>query len=150
MIRFHAQEEPAEATAREPGNVPPRESLLTKFLTLLFLGWVRNYHKNTINLMKIEGAGYYVKGVGEARKIFLGHVLLNCVLFLLLSGFLLMHAGLFLYLDWPIRTKSLLFLGLGVVYFLVALGVILRFCSQKKWMEFSGAGDMVARLTQKS
>ncbi len=150
MIRFQAKEQPAETPTREPDKVSPKESLLTKFLTLLLLGWVRNYHKNTIDLMKIEGAGYYVKGVGQARKIFLGHILLNCLLFLLLAGFILMHAGLFLYLDWSVRTKSLLFIGLGAVYFIVALAVILRFCSQKKWMESSGACDLVARLTQKS
>jgi hypothetical protein len=150
MIRFQTKEEPAAASAGEQKKEPSREPVLAKILTFLVLGWLRSYHQNTVDLMKIEAASYYIKGVGKARKAFVGHLLLSGVQFLLLAGFLMIHASLFLYLDWPAKTKALLFMGLGAGYFIVALVAILRFCSQKKWMEFSGADELVAKLTRKS
>jgi hypothetical protein len=150
MIRFQMNEEPAATTEGEQKKEPPREHVLTKLLTFLVVGWLKSYQQNTVDLMKIEAASYYIKGVGKARKAFVGHLLLSGVQFLLLAGFLLIHAGLFLYLDWPIKDKALLALGLGAGYFIVALVAILRFCSQKKWMEFSGADEWVSKLTRKS
>jgi hypothetical protein len=150
MIRFQVDREKVETPQPVQEKKAPRESLWVKVLLLLFLGWARNYHKNAMTLMKIQGTKYYVKGVGQARKVFLGYVLLSSLLFLLLSGFILMHVGLFLYLDWPVATRALLLLGLGAAYFVTALGVTLWLVSQKMWMKFTGAGDMVNQLTKKS
>jgi hypothetical protein len=152
MIRFQVDTETAEPDQQKghQEKQAPRESVWVRVLTILLLGWARYYHKNALALMKIEGTKYYIKGVGQARRVFLGYILLNSLLFLLLSGFILMHVGLFFYLDWPVATKALLFLGLGAAYFVIALGATLWLSSQKAWMNFTGASDMVSQLTKKS
>jgi hypothetical protein len=68
----------------------------------------------------------------------------------MLAGFVLMHVALFMFLPWSPECKAAVLFILGGVYFLIALLYVLKLCSQKFWMEYSKASDLVKEVTKKS
>jgi hypothetical protein len=115
----------------------------------LFMRLFKVYFEDAISLAKIRAVSYYVKAVGTARQIYINHIFLACLLLLMLAGFILMHVGLFIALPCCPLYKGILLLILGSVYFLIGLLVVLNRCSQKYWMEFSKARDLVKEVTEK-
>lgn len=107
------------------------------------------YFEDAISLLKIRAVSYYVKAVGAARGVFIAHIVLKCFLLLMLAGFVLMHVGLFIALPCCSEWKGILLLIMGAAYFLIALLVVLKMCSQKYWMKFSKADDLVKEVTEK-
>lgn len=115
----------------------------------LLIRLLKVYFEDAISLVKIRAAGYYVKAVAAARSVFIAHILLKCFLLLMLAGFVLMHVGLFIALPCSPEWKGILLLVLGAAYFLIALICVLKMCSEKYWMKFSKAGDLVKEVTEK-
>jgi hypothetical protein len=115
----------------------------------LFLRLLKVYFEDVVSLAKIRAVSYYVKAVGAARQIYINHVLLACLLMLMLAGFVLIHVGLFIALPCCPEWKGLLLLILGTAYFLIALICVLKMCSEKSWMKFSKAGDLVKEAAEK-
>lgn len=113
----------------------------------LALGVVNGCCRRSIDRLKIRAAVWYVKGVAGARVAFMSYVALLALLLLGAAGFILLHVGLFIVLPLSLRVKGLLFLALGAVYLLVPLLALRRLCSQKTWMDFTRADDLVARVT---
>ena len=107
------------------------------------------YFEDAVSLVKIRAVSYYVKAIGVAREVFIAHILLKCLLLLMLAGFVLMHVGLFIALPCCPAWKGILLLILGAVYFLIALLAAIKMCSQKYWMNFSKASDLVKEVTDK-
>ena len=107
------------------------------------------YFEDAISLVKIRAVSCYVKAIGTVRAIYISHILLSCLLLLMLAGFVLMHVGLFIALPCCPQFKGILLLILGAAYFLIGLLLVLKMCSQKYWMEFSKASDLVKEVTEK-
>lgn len=105
------------------------------------------YRRLSIEMLKIEAARWYVKGVAGARVAFIGYVGLMAVLLLALSGFLLFHVGLFLLLPWPLKAKAALLAGLGLLYLIVALLGVRYATSSATWLKLSRADEVVEKLT---
>lgn len=115
----------------------------------LLMRLCKMYFDDALSLVKIRAASYYVKAVSAVRCAFIAHITLKCFQLLMLAGFLLMHVGLFIALPCGPAWKGILLLILGSVYFLIALLVMLKMCSQKYWMNFSKASDLVKEVTDK-
>lgn len=97
---------------------------------------------------KIKAVRQYVLGIQKARRAFITGLLAVLCLLLAMSGFLVLHVGLFLWLPWSTAARAAVLVGLGLVYVGLALGVILRICSERTWMRFSRADELVRKVTR--
>jgi len=129
----------------------------TRLLRTLFATasiWLLNkYRQTSLELIKLEMAIGYVKGVRSARKAFLAVLVVVLGAGLLAAGFILLHIGLgmLLYLafqSWWVVGAVLLVLG--ALYTLVPLFIIRRLCAEKTWMRFFKADKLVEQVTKKN
>ena len=125
-------------------------ALMNQFMKGLFgragLWLLRHYRLLSIDLLKIKGAIWYIRGVRTARKAYIGVVLFFLCLALVTAGFILLHVGLFALLPAPANAITLLVLG--AIYLIVGLSALAATCSEKRWMKLSRADRMVARATK--
>ena len=105
---------------------------------------VDNYRRLSVQLLKIEAAKAYVHGVQVARLSALGLLGLGLVIGLICVGLLLLHAGLFILLPWPLHAKAALGVVLGLSYVVIGCVALRAALAEKTWMEKSGAAAMVA------
>jgi hypothetical protein len=122
---------------------------MSKGIKELFLRLLKIYFEDAVCLVKIRAASCYVKAVAAARSIFISHIILKCYLLLMLAGFVLMHVGLFIALPCSTQLKGIILLVLGAVYFIISLVYVLKMCSQKFWMEYSKASELVEKVAGK-
>ena len=114
--------------------------------------WLLNkYRQTSLELIKLELAIGYVKGVRSARQAFLAVLVVVLGAGLLAAGFMLLHIGLgiLLYLafqNW--WTVGVVLLILGTLYTLVPLFIIRRLCAEKTWMRFFKADKLVEQVTK--
>ena len=130
--------------------------MFTRLLRTLFTTasmWLLNkYRQTSLELIKLELAIGYVKGVRSARQAFLAMLVVLLGAGLLAAGFMLLHIGLgiLLYLAfqnwWAV---GLVLLILGTLYTLVPLFIIRRLCAEKTWMQFFRADKLVEQVTKK-
>ena len=116
--------------------------------------WLLNkYRQTSLELIKLEMAIGYVKGVRSARQAFMTVLVVILGLALLAAGFVLLHIGLgmLLYLAfqnwWAVGVALLV---LGTLYTLVPLFIIRRLCAEKTWMQFFKADTLVEQMTKKN
>ena len=129
----------------------------TRLLRTLFattLVWLLNkYRQTSLELIKLEAAIGYVKGVRSARQGFLAVLAVLLGAGLLAAGFVLLHVGLGLLLyaafqSWLVI--GIVLLALGILYTIVPLLIIRRLCAEKTWMQFFKADKLVEQVTKKS
>ena len=130
--------------------------MFTRLLRTLFTTasmWLLNkYRQTSLELIKLELAIGYVKGVRSARQAFLAVLVVVLGAGLLAAGFMLLHIGLgiLLYLAfqnwWAVGVALLI---LGALYTLVPLFIIRRLCAEKTWMQFFKADKLVEQVTKK-
>lgn len=104
-----------------------------------------DYRKRSVELLRIEAARTYLRGVQAARQSVGGLILIGLLISLVLTGALLLHAGLFLLLPWSLKARAVLALGLGLAY-LLGGGLALRAAlCERAWLERSGAAALLER-----
>lgn len=91
--------------------------------------------------IKIKAVICYIKAIRFIRRICIGIVLLILSLVVMISGFIFLHVAFLYYFPLSKEVKMFVIFSLGIVYFLVPLGVLLYFTSQRFWMKFSKARD---------
>ena len=127
--------------------------LLRTLLATVSVWLLNKYRQTSLELIKLEAAIGYVKGVRSARQAFLAVLVVVLGAGLLAAGFVLLHIGLgmLLYLAfqswWAV---GIAFLVLGALYTLVPLFIIRRLCAEKTWMQFFKADKLVEQVTKKS
>lgn len=110
--------------------------------------WVlKSYRRLSLDLLKIEAALLYVRGVGIARQILLGGVALALLIALAVVGFLLLHLGIYALVPAPLN--AMILTGLGAFYLIAALLTLRWAFAEKTWMKYSQANEMVAKAIQK-
>lgn len=127
--------------------------LLRTLLTTTSVWFLNKYRRKSLELIKLEAAIGYVKGVRSARQAFLAVLAIILGSGLLAAGFVLLHIGLgiLLYLvfqNW--WALSVAFLVLGLLYASVPLFIIRRLCAEKTWMHFFKADKLVGQVTKKT
>jgi hypothetical protein len=108
---------------------------------------VDSERRRLTRLARIRAAVAYVKGVSAAR-LGVGAVvgLVACCMVLFL-GLALLHAALFVVLPWSLGYRVLAMAILGLAYVIIALSVMAVLLSEKRWMQHSGASEMVEKAT---
>lgn len=125
---------------------------LQKLAGLLYdvtVGLVKQYKRTSIDLAKIEIASVYLKVVKAIRQECLTSVwvLFGTIVFINLLGVLEM--ALLLYAPWPLATRVLAALGLGIVGAFIPLLAVLRFFSEERWMHVTRADELLAKAIGK-
>jgi len=125
---------------------------MNRLLKVLLKGaglWLLNqYRQTSLDLVRIQAAIWYLRGVKTVRAVFVSLAALIGALLLAILGFVLIHVGLLGLLPAPYRFVALLVLGL--IYLLIGLCVIRRLCSQKHWMRTFQAHRCVSFATGKT
>ena len=119
------------------------KSLLQGILSAIAVKVLDNYRHLSMQVLRIEAATSYVRGVRIARAGAIGAMRLGLVIALIAVGVVLFHVGLFLLLPWSVEVKAAAGMGLGLIYAVIG-GVLLRAAmDERTWMAKSGAGAMV-------
>lgn len=96
--------------------------------------------------IKIKAVICYIKAIRFIRRICIGIVLLILSLVVMISGFIFLHVAFLYYFPLSKEVKMFVIFSLGIVYFLVPLGVLLYFTSQRFWMKFSKANTLIQKV----
>jgi hypothetical protein len=117
-------------------------TFLSGLISTLFGRW----RDSVLGGVEMKAAALYATGVRKARGAFIALLLAILFLLLLMSGFLLIHVALFLWLPWSLKARALALLLLGVVYFIGGLAVVVSISSERAWMRYTGVDRLLARL----
>ncbi len=94
----------------------------------------RECKKNAGELVRIQTARFYLKGVGILRDLFLYQIgILACVV-VLVFGFILIQGGLVFLIPWEPGIRLAVVLIMGGADSSIALAFLLYFASSKRWL----------------
>jgi hypothetical protein len=117
--------------------------LIKGLLTGIAINRLNNCRHLSIQLLKIEAAKCYLRGVRMARLSAIGLMRMGLVIGLVGVGVLLFHAGLFLLLPWTVEVKAVLGMFLGLAYVAIGCVALHAAMNERTWMEKSGAAEML-------
>ncbi len=119
---------------------------ILEFLTMISLGRIFELVSGVIKRYLVAS---YIDFIEQLRTIYFIVILTSICLLLLLSGFLIVHAALFMYLSWSNEHKSILMLIMGCCYMIIPLAIVGITHSRNQWMKRSGAKKMLEDLSNK-
>lgn len=125
---------------------------LKRAVTAAVIWLVRRYRRISLDLLKIKGAIYYVRGVQAARSISIVGLLVMGLIAVIGAGIALLPVGLaVLIYGWSGSwiAAGLTLLVLGALYVIVPVCIFRHFLSESEWMKMFKADELVARVTQK-
>lgn len=111
---------------------------------------LNQYRQLTLDLLRIETAKCYLRGVQMARLSAMGLLGMGLMVGLVCVGAALFHAGLFILLPWSLKTKAAIGLLLGLFYVLAGALALRAALSERTWMKKSGAGRMLDEVIGRS
>jgi hypothetical protein len=114
-------------------------------ISALFGRWI----DRVLDILQTEAAAAYVAGVRKTRQAFIALLGSFLLLLLMMSGFLLIHVALFIWLPWSLPLKALVLLVLGLVYLGIGLAVVLELSSDRTWMKFARVDRILAALPRR-
>ncbi len=106
-----------------------------------------NAHGYAFDLFKLRGAIWYLKAVRTARGLYLLGLATTLGAVLAGAGFVLLHIGLYALLPAPADAITLT--GLGVIYLVAGIYLVVRFSKEQQWMKASGANEVCATLNKR-
>ncbi len=110
------------------------------------LGLAKQYQTKAVDLVKIEAAALYIKGVKALREHCLALLMLAFCFMVLAFAVVVMPLALVLALDLGLRAKMLAVVLLGIVDICVPLAVINRYLSEKTWMQASKSDELLEKV----
>ena len=116
--------------------------LIRRVLKALFGRWFGA----VLDGLKLQAAAVYVYAVRKTRQAFIALLGSLLLLLLMMSGFLLIHIALFIWLPWSVPLKALILLVLGVIYLGGGLGAVIWLSSDRTWMRFAKVDRILAGL----
>lgn len=119
------------------------KNLFNGMLSAIVIKLLDNYRNLSIQLLKIEAAKGYLRGVQMARMSTIGLMWMGIMIGLICVGAVLFHVGLFVLLPWSVEAKAVLGMVLGLVYVAVGAIVLRAAMDEKVWMKKSGAAEML-------
>jgi hypothetical protein len=104
---------------------------------------LENYRHLSIQLLRIEAAKSYLRGVRMARLSALGLMKMGLVIGLICVGVVLLHVGLFILLPWTVEAKAVLGMFLGLAYVVGGVVALRGAMDEGAWIEKTGAAAMM-------
>lgn len=96
--------------------------------------------------IKIKAVICYIRAIRFIRRICIGIFLLILSFVVMITGFIFLHVSFLYYFPLSKEVKALVIFSLGIFYFLIPLGVLLYFTSQRFWMKFSKANTLIRKV----
>lgn len=118
-----------------------------EFLAMFSLGKLFDLVRD---IFKSGVAKIYVDIVEGLRNVYFLLIASIAIVLLVFTGFLMLHAALFLYLPWELCDKLFLMLALGLSYILVPLIAFAVLQSRSRWLKSSGAQKFIDDIVNKS
>jgi len=118
-----------------------------KFVLGIISALIGRWIDGVLGMLKTEAAAVYVAGVRKTRRAFIALLGSFLLLLLMMSGFLLIHVALFMWLPWSLPVKALVLLVLGAAYLGTGLAVVLWLCSDQNWMRFTKVDRILTSLS---
>ena len=128
---------------------------MPKWLKEIFLTLLQETRLNSLNMVKIEGAITYLKGVHFLRKFTLQMVGAIFCFTIGGTGLLLCHLLILFYTPWPLSVRVGITLGFAMLYIAISALLLVHSFRHKTWMklfymdhildELVGDDDTVAR-----
>lgn len=116
------------------------------FVLFIFTDLLKQYKQTIISLAKIKGVFYYIKVVRLIRLIYIGIFFLILSFVVMISGFIFLHVAFLYYFPLSREVKGIVIFSLGILYFLIPVGILSYFTSQKVWMKFSKANRLIQSI----
>ena len=107
------------------------------------VGLVKQYQMKTLSLAKIKTAEVYVKTVKALRQQFISLCALVFCMVLIAVSLVVIPVVLIFCAPWTLPVKIALTCGLTVLTIILPLTALRYILSEKKWMEFTKAADLV-------
>lgn len=126
--------------------------MIKKILDLLHegtFGLFEEYRKKSVEFAKIIAAAFYIQGIKVLRKhlVFL-LLLLACVLILAVA-LVVTPIVLVTMMPLSLSVRIILVFLLGAFFVSATLFFLTSLVSEKRWMRFSGLGEVVDKVTEK-
>lgn len=111
-----------------------------------FMWGVGRYQRFCLDLLKIQGVTYYVKGVQGLRQVVVSLLCVAALMGLGVTGFILLHAGLVVLIysisgSWFL--PGVVLLVLGATYMAVVVFALRYYTDERNWMRWTGANRLV-------
>lgn len=120
------------------------------FFSFALNGVIKQYPAALVDIAKIEGLRYYLKGILAARECLIFCIQMGFGLILILTGIVVLHAWgilvLFLAVSWSILTKLIIVFLLAIFEIALASFYIRSLLLDRKWLKFSKVDLLTARL----
>lgn len=123
------------------------KNLFNGILAGIAIKLLDNYRQLSLQLLRIEAAKCYLRGVQLARLSAIGLVQVGLLIALIGIGALLLHVGLFILLPWSVATKAILGICLGLAYMTIGCVALHAAMGERVWMEKSGGAAMLDEAT---
>ena len=119
---------------------------LTGSLLVAALGFSKRYQRKAVNLAKIQGVSYYLRGIRLFRRQCLIVLATLFSLILLTAGLVVLPFGLIHYSPWASDTKLIVTLSVAAGYVVIAAGILWSFFSEARWMRFTKANELLSKV----
>jgi hypothetical protein len=107
---------------------------------------VRECRQPLTHVAKINGLFYYVRAIRVVRSVYIRLFLIILSFTVMINGLIFLHVSFFYYFPFSREVKALIVLLLGIFYFMVPVGALLFFTSQRVWMKFSKSNELIRKV----
>lgn len=122
--------------------------MLYNFILCVLTDLLKQYKQAFVSFTKIKAVLYYVEAIRVIRLLYIGIFLLLLSFIVMISGFIFLHVSFLYYFPLSKEVKASIIFSLGILYFLVPVGVLLYFTSQRFWMKFSKANILIQKILE--
>lgn len=129
------------------GQTQTMHAVIKSLLAGSFAWLAGNARGYAFDIFRLRGAILYLRAVQAVRGLYLVGMAATLCAVLAGAGFVLLHIGLFVLLPSPADAITLM--GLGVIYMVTGISLVVGFSKEKLWMKASGADETCATLTNR-
>lgn len=120
------------------------------YLKCMLTDLARECKQTLTHFTKIKGVFYYIKAIKVARSVYIRIFLVILSFIVMVNGLMFLHVSFLYYFPFSREAKALTVLLLGILYFLIPIGALLFFTSQKMWMKFSQANELIRKAVDEA
>ena len=127
------------------------KNILMNSLKFLFSRFVNSSASNqSMEITKLKITKLYVQSIGSLRLLFITLFGMGVCLVFLLSGIVLLHTVIFIYMPWDVQTKIWVSLFFAAIYFIIAIAAFTYVFSQMNWLKMFHAEKILEQLKEQS
>ncbi len=111
---------------------------------------VRQYQSKSVDLVKIEAAAWYIRGIQLVHRQALVFALILFLVVIAAAAIVVVPFFLLTLAPWTKEAKWIVALLLGAVDITVPLLMLAHILSEKNWMQFTKSGEFIESVLNKN